>query len=94
MFNKDRFHNQLALNLGYRRIVNDKRINISIDDKQYSDDMIVSICIEGFSTPICYKASEELNQKDMDSLEDECYEDIKVVADAVQQAYIQASKPF
>lgn len=28
MFDKDRFHNQLALNLGYQRIVNDKRINI------------------------------------------------------------------
>ena len=40
MFNKDKFHNQLALNLGYQRIVNDKRINISIDDKQYLDDVL------------------------------------------------------
>jgi len=39
--NKERFHNQLALNLGYQRIVNDKRININIDDKQYADDVMV-----------------------------------------------------
>ncbi len=49
MFNKDRFHNQLALNLGYLRIVNSKRINICIDDKQYSYDVMVSISVDGFS---------------------------------------------
>ena len=57
MLDKDRFHNQLALNLGYERIVNDKRINISIDDKQYPDDVIITIYVDGYSTPICYKAS-------------------------------------
>ena len=40
MFDKDRFHNQLALNLGYQRIVKEKRINIAIDDKQYLDDVL------------------------------------------------------
>ena len=60
MFDKDRFHNQLALNLGYQRIVNDKRINISIDDKQYPDDVVVSIRVDGFSKPKYFKASEGL----------------------------------
>ena len=32
-----------ALNLGYQRIVKDKRLNISIDDKQYPDDVMISI---------------------------------------------------
>ena len=94
MFSKERFHNQLALNLGYQRIVNDKRINISIDDKQYSDDVIVFISIDGMSKPICYKASEGLSQNDMDCFDEEKYEEIKIIFDAVHQAYIQANKAF
>ena len=95
MFNKERFHNQLALNLGYQRIVNDKRINISIDDKQYSDDVMISIGIDGFSKPISYMASEELNQNDMDCLDENSYDDIKMIVDAVHQAYIKATtNPF
>ena len=91
MFNKERFHNQLALNLGYQRIVNDKRINIIIDDKQYPDDVMVSISIDGLSKPICYKASEVLSQNDMDCLDENGYDDIKIIVDAVQKAYIKAA---
>lgn len=94
MFNKERFHNQLALNLGYQRIVYDKRINISIDDKQYSDDVMISIGIDGFSKPICYMASEGLSQNEMDCLDKNDYDDIKMIADAAHQAYIEANKPF
>ncbi len=91
MFDKDRFHNQLALNLGYQRIVNDKRINISIDDKQYPDDVMFSISIDNFLAPIRYKVSENLCQNDRDFLDENGYEDIKVIIDAVHHAYIQAS---
>lgn len=91
MFDKERFHNQLALNLGYQRIVNDKCIDISIADKQYPDDVMVSISIDGFSKPICYKASEGLSQNDMDCLEENGFEDIKIIIEAVHQAYIQAT---
>ena len=95
MFNKDRFHNQLALHLGYQRIINDKRINISIDDKRYPDDVMVSISVDGFSKPICYKASEGLSQNDMDCLDERGSDDIKIIIDAVHQAYIQATtNPF
>ena len=95
MFNKDKFHNQFALNLGYQRIVTDKRINISIDDKQYPDDVMISISVDGFSSPICYKASEGLSQNDMDCLDDNGYDDINNIVDAVHQAYIQATiNPF
>lgn len=89
--NKERFHNQLALNLGYQRIVNDKRINIAIDDKQYPDDVMVYIAIDGYSKPINYKASEGLGQNDMDCLDESGYDDIKIIVDAVHQAYIQAT---
>ncbi len=93
--NKERFHNQLALNLGYQRIVNDKFINVSVDDKQFSDDAMVSISIDGFSKPICYKASEGLSQNDLDCLDENVYVDIKMIADAVHQAYLQATtNPF
>ena len=91
MFNKDKFHNQLALNLGYQRIVNDKRINISIDDKQYSDDVMISINIDGFPSPICYKASEGLPPNGMDCLDENGYDNIKMIADVVHQSYIQAT---
>ena len=89
--NKERFHNQLALHLGYQCIVNDKRIKISIDDKRYSDDVMISISIDGFSKPICFKASEGLSQNDMDSLVERGDEEIKMIIDAVHQAYIQAT---
>ena len=93
--NKERFHNQLALNLGYQRIVNDKRINISIDDKRNPDDVMISISIDGFSKPICYMASEGLGQNDVDFLDEGGYEDIKMIIDAVHQAYIQTTtNPF
>ena len=91
MFDKDRFHNQLALNLGCQRIVNDKRINITIDDKQYPDDVMVSISIDGFSKPICFMASKGLSHNDMDCLDEISYDDIKMIVDAVHQAYIQAT---
>ena len=90
--NKERFHNQLALNLGYQRIVKDKHINISIDDKLYPDDVMVSISIDGFSKPICYNASEGLSQRCMDCLDDYGYDDIKIIIDAVHQAYIDSTR--
>lgn len=83
-----------ALNLGYQRIVNDKRINICIDDKQYPDDVMVSISVAGFSKSICYKASEGLSLNDMDCFGENGCDDIKVIADAVHQAYIDANRRF
>ena len=95
MFNKDKFHNQLALNLGYQRIINDKCINISIDDKKYPDNVMISISIEGFSKPICYRASEGLSQNDMDCLDENIYDDIMIIVEVVIKAYIQATtNPF
>ena len=92
--NKEHFHNQLALNLGYQRIVNDKRINISIEDKSYLDDVMISIHVDGFSKPICYKASEGFSQIDMDCLDENDYDSIKTIADAVHKAYLEANKPL
>ena len=92
--NKERFHNQLALNLGYQHIVKDMHINLNIDERQYADDVMISISIDGLSKPICYKASEGLSQIDMDCLDENGYEDIKLIVDAVLQAYIDANRMF
>lgn len=92
--NKERFHNHLALSLGYQRIVYDTHINICIDDKQYLDDVMVSICIDSFSKPICYRASKGLSQNDMDRLDENGYDDIKMIVEAVHQAYNDANKMF
>lgn len=94
MFDKDRFHNQLTLNLGYQCILNNKCINISIDDKKYSDDVMVSISISGFSRPIRYKTSEGLSQNDMDFLDENGYEDIEIITDAVHAAYLKANESY
>ena len=52
--NKERFHNTLALPLGYERIVKDKRITIQVDD---SDDPWVTLKFQGRPEVIRFKAS-------------------------------------
>ena len=93
--NKERFHNQLALNLGYQHIVNNKRINIAIDEYKYPDDIMITISVDGFPSPIHYKASDSLSQNNMDSVEKKDYKNIKIIVDAVHQAYLKATtNPF
>ena len=89
--NKERFHNALALSLGYERIVKDKRITIQVDD---SDDPWVTLKFQGRPEVIRIKAS---GGEDATLVADalEWRDDIKVIADAVHQAYIQATtNPF
>ena len=91
MFDKERFHNALALSLGYERIVKDKRITIQVDD---SDDPWVTLKFQGRPEVIRIKASGEADAalaEDASELSDE----IKVIADSVHQAYMQATtNPF
>lgn len=89
--NKERFHNALALSLGYERIVKDKRITIQVDD---SDDPWVTLKFQGRPEVIRIKASREVDAAlaaDASGLRD----DIKVIADAVHQAYVEScNRPF
>ena len=41
----ERFHNELAMRLGYERIVKDKRILISVEE---SEDPVVTLMILGY----------------------------------------------
>ena len=81
--NKERFHNALALSLGYERIVNDKRITIQVDD---SDDPWVTLKFQGRSEVIRFKASGEADA-DLVAEVPEFQKEIKKISDAVHQAY-------
>jgi len=86
MFDKERFHNALALSLGYERIVKDKRITIQVDD---SDDPWVTLKFQGCPEVIRIKASGEADAA-LVAETSEMQKEIKNIADAVHQAYIQA----
>ena len=70
MYNKEKFHNTLALALGYE-IVKDKRLNIIVDDSN-DDAPIVTISVVGTSVKIEYDASDDyvnlLNHMDNNEL--------------------------
>lgn len=57
MYNKEKFHNTLALALGFE-IVKDKRFNICVDDKS-DDSPKVTISVVGTSMKIEYVVSDD-----------------------------------
>jgi len=88
MFDKERFHNALALSLGYERIVKDKRITIQVDD---SDDPWVTLKLQGSSEVVRIKASGEAETA-LPAEAPELQKEIKGIADAVHQAYKDSTK--
>ena len=90
MFDKERFHNALALSLGYERIVKDKRITIQVDD---SDDPWVTLKFQGCPEVIRIKASGEADSALIDNppaMQDE----INNIIGSVHQEFLEAIKPF
>ena len=88
MFDKERFHNALAMSLGYERIVKDKRITINVDD---SDDPWVTLKLQGSPEVVRFKASGEAKAA-LTAEASELQKEIKGIADAVHQAYIDSTK--
>ena len=89
--NKERFHNALALLLGYERIVKDKRITIEVDE---ADDPWVPLKIQGHPDVVRFKASGDVDEMELNNIP-AMQEDIKQIVDAVHQTNIQAIKsPF
>ena len=77
------------MRLGYERIVKDKRIAIDVEE---SENPWVTLKIQG-----CDDIKLKASKPDDNSLEllPEMRDDIKVIADSVYQAYIQATtNPF
>lgn len=83
--NRERFHNELAMRLGYERIIIDKRIMISVED---SDDPWVTLKVQGHDD-IRFKASGSVGDADLDAMP-EMQKDIKEIIDAIHQAYLFA----
>jgi len=91
MFDKERFHNALALSLGYERIVKDKRITIAVDD---SDDPWVTLKFQGCPEIVKFKASGGADAS-LSNNTPAMQGEIIRIADAAHQAYIQATtNPF
>lgn len=74
--NIERFHNELAMRLGYERIVKD---TVTIDD---SEDPMVTLRVQGYED-ISFKASEGL-----DMMDTQMSPELRVIIDAVHQAYL------
>jgi hypothetical protein len=83
MFDKERFHNALALSLGYERIVNDKRITIQVDD---SNDPWVSLKFEGSLDVLRFKASDDVLNGEIKNMPVE-QSDIQFIVETVHKAY-------
>ena len=83
--NIERFHNELAMRLGYERIVNDKRILISVEE---SDDPVVTLKVQG-GEDIRLKAS-----GNTECIVPESPKEISMIADAIHLAYLEANRPF
>ena len=91
MFDKERFHNALALSLGYERIVKDKRITIEVDE---ADVPWVTLKIQGHPDVVRFKASGDANGVELNNIP-AMQEEIKQIVDAVHHAYIHAiNNPF
>lgn len=86
--NKERFHNALALSLGYERIIKDKRITIEVDE---ADDPWVTLKIQDHPDVVRIKASGDANGVELNEIP-ALQEEIRNIIDAVHQAYIQATK--
>jgi len=87
MFDKDKFHNELAMRLGYERIVRDNRILISVEE---SDDPSVTLRIQECKD-IRFKASGNADDIDLKVSLGMC-DDIQEIADAVHESYLVANK--
>ncbi len=87
MFDKERFHNEIAMRLGYERIVKDKKIAIEIEE---SVTPRVILRVQGYDD-ISFCASEvkdlKINLKSID-LQDE----VKYIVDTIHQAYQETIK--
>jgi len=82
VMNIERFHNELAMRLGYERIVKDKRILISVEE---SDEPWVTLKVEGFDD-IRFNASSKTTEVDF-TASPEIKNKIELIIDAMHQAY-------
>ena len=86
---KERFHNTLALTLGYERIVKDKRYNIIVDDN--ADEPKITIKDQDGCVKVSFKVSEVEGINENIKYVDEIDQYLCVIIKAVHQAYVEAT---
>lgn len=102
MFNKERFHNSLAINMGCKRLIDNKRFSININYDINFNDPWVTVQVEGHILCIGFYASDDF-QKDIlaGRLSKEQHEIIEVlnfcdelneIVDAVHTSYLEATQ--
>ena len=90
---KERFHNQLALRLGYDRIVNNKGIVIKVEYDNPNDPRILIELPEGvtegfYASEVPTVVYSRLRQPN------DVKKEIVTIIDAVHQAYLESNKNF
>ena len=85
--NIERFHNELAMRLGYERIVKDDRILISVEE---SDNPVVTLKVNCREN-IKFRASNE-TEKIISYADIESAKEINLIIDAAHQAYLSSEK--
>ena len=80
--NIERFHNELAMRLGYERIVNDKSVMVSVEE---SDDPVVTLQVES-GDDIRFRVTDNPDKMNLQTIPE-----IKEIIDATHQAYLSAS---
>ena len=102
MFNKERFHNSLAVNLGCKRLIDDKRFEIKVNYDINPNDPWVTVQVNGHILSIGFYASDDL-QKDVLSrriskdqqeviIALNVHEDLCGIVEAVHKSYIEATQ--
>ena len=81
--NIERFHNELAMRLGYERIVKDKRILISVEE---SDAPVVTLKVQGCED-IRFKASDDTLKVVLEN-----QKEIMEIVDAAHQAFQKSTR--
>ena len=88
--NIERFHNEIAMRLGYERIVKNKKITIEVEE---SDDPWVMLKVQNYPETIRIKASDIINGLNLEVMP-AMQGEIRIIAEAVHQAYNEANRPF
>lgn len=89
--NKERFHNALALALGYEQIVKEKRYNIIVDDNADEPKVIIKNA-NGIILKFKVSEAEGIKQKGIHLSNDPGTDnDLNKIVDAIHQAFIKAT---
>lgn len=89
--NKERFHNALALTLGYERILNDKRYKIIVDEKADDPKIIIKDADGTILLSIRVSEVKGIKQECLVINNDSVNNDLNKFVDAIHQAFIKAT---